>query len=269
MLFRSLGLFDDHLCEVTEDSTRYILRRNPARQREIASSREDRLRKATQYAVDQTAYLAEHPRAKAEKALVRVRERCGRYGLDDFTGAELNERIIAITVDEEQKNKAAALDGCYVLRTDLPLEAADAATVHARYKDLALVEKAFRTWKTGHLELRPVYVRSESSTRGHVFVVMLAYLIERELAISWQGLDMTVAEGIDALGALCGLIVTGDAVGVQRIPKPNEACDRLLETADIHLPQVLPLRNGHVATRKKLTERRKNLKNSGNYTANQ
>ena len=55
---------------------------------------------------------------------------------------------------------------------------ADKQVVHDRHKDLAEVERAFRTSKTGHLEVRPVYVRKEENTRGHVLVVMLAYLTE-------------------------------------------------------------------------------------------
>jgi hypothetical protein len=38
-----------------------------------------------------------------------------------------------------------------------------------------MVETAFRTCKTSHLEVRPVFVRTEANTRGHVLVVMLAY----------------------------------------------------------------------------------------------
>ena len=76
--------------------------------------------------------------------------------------------------------EAARLDGCYVLKTDLPRTVADTEVVHERYKDLALVEQAFRTCKTAHLEVRPVYVRTAASTRGHALVVMVAYAIIRE-----------------------------------------------------------------------------------------
>jgi hypothetical protein len=37
--------------------------------------------------------------------------------------------------------------------------------VHDRYKELALVEQDFRTSKTVELEMRPIHVRLESSTR--------------------------------------------------------------------------------------------------------
>jgi transposase len=52
-----------------------------------------------------------------------------------------------------------------------------------------MVETAFRTCKTTHLEVRPVFVRTEASTRGHVLVVMLAYLIVRALKRAWKDFD--------------------------------------------------------------------------------
>ncbi len=57
-------------------------------------------------------------------------------------------------------------DGCYVLKTDVPIEELDKEKVHDRYKDLAKVESAFRMMKTGLEELRPVYVRKAKRTRG-------------------------------------------------------------------------------------------------------
>ncbi|NPU98914.1 MAG: hypothetical protein HPY51_17085 [Candidatus Omnitrophica bacterium] len=38
-------------------------------------------------------------------------------------------------------------------------------------------KRAFRTCKTTHWEVRPVFVRTEAGTRGHVLVVKLAYLV--------------------------------------------------------------------------------------------
>jgi transposase, IS4 family len=99
-----------------------------------------------------------------------------------------NGRILELVVDEVVKKETAELDGCYVIKTDLPGKAATAELVHARYKDLAQVEQAFRTFKSGHLEVRPTFVRTEASTRGHVLVVMLAYLLERELDKHWRHL---------------------------------------------------------------------------------
>ena len=72
-----------------------------------------------------------------------------------------------------------------------------AETIHARYKDLSKVEHAFRTFKSGHLEVRPIFVRKDLRTRGHVFVVMLSYLLEKEIYKYWRKIEVTIAEGLD------------------------------------------------------------------------
>ena len=155
-------------------------------------------------------------------------------------------------IDDAALEQAAKLDGCYVIKTDLSAEMASAQTVHDRYKDLARVERAFRTFKSGHLEVQPTFVLTEASTRGHVFVVMLAYLLEWELEQYWRGLDTTVAEGIDELGSLRGIELIIGQASCQQIPEPTGLTRQLLDAAGIKLPEALPLRRVCVATRKKL-----------------
>lgn len=254
-----LELFDDELSEVVHDATRYVLRRNPVRQREIAASREDRLARLQALATKQNQYLAEHPRATLETAAAKLTARLAAYGMAGFVSVEVGERALSIQIDAVAKQEAAILDGCYVLTTDLPVSALPKEAVHARYKDLAKVEWAFRTWKNGHLELRPVHVHTEKSTRGHIFVVMLAYLIERELNELWRGLETTVPEAIDQLGSLCGTIVTVHETTCQKIPKPNATVGALLDAASVRLPEVLPGPRARVATRCKLVQRRKSV----------
>ena len=130
--------------------------------------------------------------------------------LEPWVQMELVERSLKLTVNPEALDEAARLDGCYVLKTDLPASAAVTQAVHDRYKDLTLVEQAFRTCKTAHLEARPVYVRTEDHTRGHVLAVMLAYLVRRELSRAWAALDVTVEEGLQQLQTLCSTEIQGE-----------------------------------------------------------
>lgn len=122
--------------------------------------------------------------------------------------------------------------------------------IHARYKDLSKVESAFRTMKTGHLEVRPVYVRKEASTRGHVFVVMLAYLIVRELERCWKEINLTVQEGIDELGSICLTYLTVNQASCIKLPKPSQRAAQLLSLANLTLPEVLPQTKKSVPTNK-------------------
>src|SRR5206468_495631 len=62
----------------------------------------------------------------------------------------------------------AALDGIYVIRTNLPAEHSDAAATVRAYKSLSAVEHAFRSLKTVDLELRPVFHWTAPRVRAHV-----------------------------------------------------------------------------------------------------
>lgn len=253
-----MELFDEQICEVRQDKRRLILRRNPVRAEELAASRRSKRASVESVCDKQNLYLREHPKARTETALKRVQEKIDKLNIAAWLQIESDERCFRVVVDQEVLENAARLDGCYVLVSDLAPECIDAQTIHARYKDLARVERGFRTSKTGHLELRPIYVRTEKSTRGHVFIVMLAYLIRRELERAWYAFDLTVEEGLDSLKTLCAMTVSlGGDCDIQNIPTPRERSQQLLASLDVQLPSVLPVRKLNVATKRKLQVRRK------------
>ena len=251
-----MELFEGEICEVESEGERYILRRNPQRAEEVRSTREGKLARVKRLVDKRNLYLAEHRQARVETAVRAIEAEVERLRIGEWVKVVVDERALGVRVDEGVKEEVGRLDGCYVIKTDLPAEVATAETVHARYKDLTQVERAFRTFKSGGLEVRPAFVRREESTRGHVFVVMLAYLVERELERCWRGLETTVPEGIDELGSLRAVEIEAGGARCQKVPKATGLSDQLLEAADIHLPEMLPLRSVHVATRKKLVSRR-------------
>lgn len=252
-----LDLFDEELCEVEENHTRYILRRNPQRAEEMAASRADKQRRVEALVRLHNTYLQEHPQARVETAQRRIHAKIERLRIDTWLSVEATERTLVLRVDEARRQEVARLDGCYVIRTDLPRAVADTETVHDRYKDLARVEWAFRTWKTTYLELRPVYVRTEANTRGHALVVMLAYWIVRELERAWAAFDLTVQEGIRQLATVCTVeVAINNQTTCHQIPEPSEQSKPLLESLNITIPKVLPHHNVRVVTRKKLPSRR-------------
>lgn len=252
-----LELFDEKVCEVECDNRRLVLRRNPVRARELDATRQSKLEALEKALAERNIYLAEHPKAKTSCALNHVQKKIKKLKVSAWLYVEVIERTLKFEIDETALEDAARLDGCYVIVTDLKAKQADAETVHDRYKDLAQVERGFRMSKTGHLELRPIYVRSEKSTRGHVFVVMLAYLIRRELECAWSRFDLTVEEGLDALKTLCSMTVkVGTDSELHQIPTPRAQSRQLLDSLGIKLPPVLPHRELDVATKHKLQKRR-------------
>src|SRR5215475_2754289 len=254
-----MSLFDAPLAEVTtSEGQRYVLRRNPERAKDIAASRESKYRALNKATVEANDYLATHPRANRDTQLKNLSGRAAKLRISGWTRFNLGGRGIALGKDREALAEAAKLDGCYVLKTDLSQTAASKEVVHDRYKDLALVEWAFRESKTVHLEMRPVHVRLETRTRGHAFVVMLAYSIIRALAMLWRDLDLTVQEGLDQLNTLCmtEVLLPGKLASYQ-LPKPRDGVQKLLDAAQVRLPAKIVPKPPRVATKTKLPTRRK------------
>ena len=254
-----MSLFDQELAEVeTDDHLRYILRRNPLRAQEVQASRASKVQSVERAMNQQNEYLDQHSRAQVNVALRQVRAHSKKLKLSSGLNVSASGRKILLERDPAAWAEMAKLDGCYVLKTDLAKEVANKDTVHARYKDLARVEWAFRTSKTVELEMRPVHVRLARRTRGHAFVVMLSYRIVQELSERWGQLDLTVEEGLDPLSQLCAteMLIRGKA-SCNKIPEPRPDVRELLRMAKVRLPEALPCSGIRVATRKKLPKNRK------------
>lgn len=251
-------LFDENVCEIEDGDVRYILRRNPCRAKEINKTRLSKRQYIEKLVMEKKIYLIEHPRAKVSTALKVIAGKMKSRKVDKWLKAKAEERTLSLEKDDVAFNEESLLDGCYVIKTDLPKKSAGKQIIHDRYKDLALVEKAFRDSKKVILEVRPIYVRTEESTQAHVFVVMNAYMIVRKLRQAWQEFDLTVEEGLKQLSTLCSMKLKIKGNGsCLKIPKPRENSGKLLEALDIKMPTVLPHRDVPVVTRKKLTKRRK------------
>ena len=256
-----MELFEQELAEVRADEgVRYVLRRNPVRAQEVRENRQAKLATLQALVAKHNHYLTEHPRADAQGALQKLVARATTLRLADWVELTLEERAVTLTVNASAQQEAAKLDGCYVLKTDLTPQQAKKELVHDRYKDLASVEHAFRTCKTAHLEVRPIFLRLEARTRAHAFVVMLAYQIIRYLASCWNAFDVTVAEGLHALTTLCLVEVAPQhAPSYHCIPTPRAAIAQLLHSADIKLPKAFSLSGTRVSTKKKLPSERLRL----------
>ena len=195
-----LSLFEDEIIEVEgENNERYILRKNKYRAEEISLNRDDRINKAIEFIQNQTKYLKEHPKAKTDVSMNRVNKKIAQLKLKNIITVSLNERVFSTNISQQEIEKQGELDGCYVVKTSVPKKEISAQIAHDRYKDLGLVEYAFRTMKTTMEELRPIYGRKEDRTRGHVFVVMLAYMITKYISDKISHLGYTRKFAIESL----------------------------------------------------------------------
>lgn len=180
------SFFDTELVEIEDKKTRYILRKNAIRAEEVRTNRAERLSWLIDKIKLENAYLEAHPRAKLENALKRINSLITNYKFSKILKVIVEKNKLLYAIDDDELREKSKFDGCYVIKTDLTKEDADKETIHQRYKDLANVELAFRTLKTGLEDVRPIFVRKESRTRGHVFICMLAYKIVKYI---WDNLN--------------------------------------------------------------------------------
>src|SRR6478609_4210320 len=91
---------------------------------------------------------------------------------------EVTETSFSFRRDLDRIAAEAALDGIYVIRTNVPASALTAEDAVRSYKRLSVVERAFRSCKTVDLHIRPIYHQLSERVRAHVFLCMLAYYVE-------------------------------------------------------------------------------------------
>jgi transposase len=136
-------------------------------------------------------------------------------------------------IDEAKVKQDARFDGKWVLQTDTELPAEEVAL---RYKDLLLVEDAFRTMKT-ILQTRPIYHKCDDTIRGHVFCSFLALVLQRELqsrleARGWITEWQRLRDDLDELQELT--LPLGEKIFAIRTPPIGDA-GRALQATGVAL----------------------------------
>ena len=153
------------------------------------------------------AYKREALLSATEKQLEKVRVRvekgslAGRDKIGLCVGKVVNKykvaKLFALSIEQDSFQfhrltaaiaAEAALDGIYIIRTNVPNRQMDSAEAVRSYKALAAVERAFRSMKTIDLHVRPIHHRLETRVRAHIFLCMLAYYVEWHMREAWREL---------------------------------------------------------------------------------
>ena len=180
-----LSLFDERdLVEIISDAypgERLMVCRNPLLAEQRARKREELL-DATEKVLEPIVAATRRDKWRLtgeDKIGERVGKVIGKYKMAKHFEWSIDEKG-EFTYERNAESIAveAALDGLYVVRTNLPKAELDGAGTVRAYKRLSTVERAFRSLKTVDLKVRPVFHHNAERVRAHVFLCMLAYYVE-------------------------------------------------------------------------------------------
>ena len=180
-------LFDEtELCEIESDrypGERLVACRNPFLTEERRRKRDELLQAAEKklQAIQDAVERKKRPLRGREK----IAERVGRFKekskVSKHFRIEYSDDTFRFERNEPTIRREAALDGIYVIRTSLQTTELSPEQTVGAYKNLRVVESAFRCLKRTTMQIRPVYHHLEDRVKAHVFLCMLAYYVEHHM----------------------------------------------------------------------------------------
>jgi hypothetical protein len=190
-----LSLFDQQdLVEISHPdypNERLVACRNPLLASERARKR-NALLAATEAALAPIAAAVTAGRlVGADQIGLRVGKDINKYKMAKHFDLAITDTTLTVTRKTAQIAAEAALDGIYVIRTSVTSDRLDAPGVITAYKNLAHVERDFRSMKADDLDLRPIHHHLEDRVRAHVLICMLACYLTWHLRRAWAQLIYT------------------------------------------------------------------------------
>ena len=177
-----LSLFDEqNLFEITHPDyphERLVCCHNPALAQQRARKR-DELLAATEHELQTIATATRRPKRPLrgrDKIALRVGKARNKFKMAKHFDLQITDEAFSFSRNQDAIAAEAALDGIYVLRTSLPDQTLQRDEVVLRYKDLADVQRFFRTLNT-ELDVRPIRHRLADRVRAHMLLRMLSYYI--------------------------------------------------------------------------------------------
>ena len=187
-----LGLFDErNLFEVTHPDfpgERLVACRNQELGRLRAHKRQSLLN-STSRELEKVRGMAARGRLKGKDAIgVRVGKVADKYKMSKHLVLDIRDDGFDFHLNDDKISEEAGLDGIYVVRTSVPAERLNTDDVVRSYKMLSEVERAFRSFKTIDLQVRPIRHRLEDRVKAHIFLCMLAHYVAWHMTDAWRPL---------------------------------------------------------------------------------
>ena len=255
-----MSLFDETLQEIIDEDkkSRYILRQNSTRRDEIRATRESKIDRLNKFIQEKSNYYNTHYKAKKETMINNINKKVSALKLGSFISYEVSYQegdcevkkdgeiiiktkeiaTIKVVIDEKERKKVEKLDGCYVIKTSLTdIKKETKEDIHSAYKTLIKVENAFKTLKTDYLEIRPLYLRTDSRIIGHTVVSMLAYNIVLKLKGYIELVELDFKSTIRQLASIKSVTnQINKAISFDFIPAVDKTVQKLFDVMKFKLP---------------------------------
>lgn len=190
-----MSLFDNqNFAQITDPKypgERLVCCRNPALADERARKREALLTATEQNLDKLVAAVTEGRLHGADQIGIKLgkiinKHKVGKHFITAITADSFSYRR-----DQDKITAEAALDGIYVIRTGLDDQKLDPAGVVRAYKNLARIERDFRSIKSDDLSLRPVRHYLPDRVKAHILICMLASYLTWHLRATLAPLTFT------------------------------------------------------------------------------
>ena len=222
-----LSLFDERdLAEIQDPGypgERLIACRNPLlaaertrKRKELLAVTEKQLNK-----VVAATQRARRPLRGKDAIAMAAGKALGRYKMGKHFQLQIDEDRFWFRRNQDSIDQETALDGIYVVRTNVPASQLSSEKVVQAYKGLSNVEQAFRSLKSVDLKIRPVHHRLADRVRRHVLLCMLAWYVE------WHLRDRLAPLLFDDSQPLAGEVLRPSVVApAQRSPQAQDKARR-------------------------------------------
>jgi hypothetical protein len=190
-----MSLFDtQNFAEITHrdfPGERLVCCRNPALADERARKR-NTLLQATEQNLDKVVASVTAGRLHgADQIGIRVGKVINKNKVGKHFITTITEEDFSYRRDDDKITAEAALDGIYVIRTSVHTDKLDTVDVVGAYKNLAHIERDFRSIKSHDLDLRPVRHYLTDRVKAHILLCMLAAYLNWHLRTALAPLTFT------------------------------------------------------------------------------
>jgi transposase len=225
--------------ETQKGALRYIQCHNPEVAREKKKSRE---RRYTQIQAEiRKLQRRFHKGELTEHDLYhRVSQVLEDKRMAAYFDPKIEEGRLILYIRPEIWERETYLDGKFFLKTNLSRAELPTPEVIRSYKELQEVERAFRELKD-FLKIRPIFHYTDSRVRAHVFICVLAYLLEKLVGLNCQraSLPYSARRALSLLSQLKAIECRLNGQAITMTNRVDEEINKLLSALGVPRPEKI------------------------------